>query len=134
MGNIIFSIAIFLSSIIVLVGKLEWPSDGFVFQIKFKFSCPLCREEEISALSADLENRTKVEPRCSFVHRVKEITKNSRKQDIDIEKILKDTRDLQLESNSIQERFNRTYAVVSETIFRYYNNSVHTYFGQFVQN
>lgn len=76
------------------------------------------RDEEISALSAELDNRTKVAPRWSFVQRVKEITKNSRKQDIDIEKILKDTRDLQLESNSIQERLNRTYAVVSETIFR----------------
>ncbi|KAK7857641.1 coiled-coil domain-containing protein 22 like protein [Quercus suber] len=41
-----------------------------------------------------------------------------RKQDADIERILKETRELQLESNSIQERLHRTYAVVDEMVFR----------------
>ncbi|KAL2925545.1 Coiled-coil domain-containing protein 22-like protein [Bienertia sinuspersici] len=50
--------------------------------------------------------------------RITEITKNSRKLDTDIERILKDTRELKIESNSIEERLHRTYAVVDEKIFR----------------
>ncbi|KAL3508340.1 hypothetical protein ACH5RR_027741 [Cinchona calisaya] len=76
------------------------------------------REDQISELSEELEKQPKVALRGSFVLRIKEITKNSRKQDADIERILRETRELQLESNSIQERLNRTYAVVDETIFR----------------
>lgn len=76
------------------------------------------REDEFSVLSMELEKQPKVASRGSFILRIKEITKNSCKQEIDIERILRDTRELQLESNSIQERLNRTYAVVDETIFR----------------
>ncbi|RVX14883.1 Coiled-coil domain-containing protein 22 [Vitis vinifera] len=75
-------------------------------------------EEEHSKLSADLEKQPKLPSRRSYIQRITEITKNSRKQDADIERILKDTRELQLESNSVQERHHRTYAVVDETIFR----------------
>ncbi|KAL5803807.1 hypothetical protein ACOSQ3_030607 [Xanthoceras sorbifolium] len=76
------------------------------------------RDNELAKLSADLEKQPKVASRRSYIERVKEITKNSRKQDADIERILKETRGIQLESNSIQERLNRTYAVVDEMIFR----------------
>ncbi|KAJ9672460.1 hypothetical protein PVL29_025896 [Vitis rotundifolia] len=76
------------------------------------------REEEHSKLSADLEKQPKLPSRRSYIQRITEITKNSRKQDADIERILKDTREVQLESNSVQERRDRTYAVVDETIFR----------------
>ncbi|KAM5582695.1 hypothetical protein ABKV19_002900 [Rosa sericea] len=76
------------------------------------------REEELSQLTMDLEKQPKLESRRSYIARVKEITKNSRKQEADIEQILKDTRELQLESNSIQERLHRTYAVVDELVFR----------------
>ncbi|KAH0997817.1 hypothetical protein GBA52_021681 [Prunus armeniaca] len=76
------------------------------------------REEELSKLSMDLAKQPKLESRRSYIERVKEITKNSRKQEADIEQILKDTRELQLESNSIQERLHRTYAVVDEMVFR----------------
>ncbi|PQQ20314.1 coiled-coil domain-containing protein 22 isoform X2 [Prunus yedoensis var. nudiflora] len=76
------------------------------------------REEELSKLSMDLAKQPKLESRRSYVERVQEITKNSRKQEADIEQILKDTRELQLESNSIQERLHRTYAVVDEMVFR----------------
>ncbi|XP_058208929.1 uncharacterized protein LOC131321919 [Rhododendron vialii] len=76
------------------------------------------REEEHSKLSADLDNQPKLASRRSYIQRITEITKNSRKQDADIERILKETRELQLESNSIQERLHRTYAVVDETVFR----------------
>lgn len=77
------------------------------------------REEEHSKLVAELEKQQKVESRKSYTHRIKEITKNSRKQDADIERILKETREVQLESNSIQERLHRTYAVADEIVFKY---------------
>lgn len=93
-------------------------SVGFIIII-FTHFLSFHREEELSKLSADLEKQPKLASRRSYIQRIEEITKNSRKQDIDIERILKDTRDLQLESNSIQDRLNRTYAVVDETIFRY---------------
>ncbi|KAI3675753.1 hypothetical protein L1987_85346 [Smallanthus sonchifolius] len=76
------------------------------------------REKEISNLSIEIEKLPKLAARKSYIERIKEITKNSRKQDIDIERILKDTRDLQLESNMIQERLHRTYTVVDETLLR----------------
>ncbi|KAK1296751.1 hypothetical protein QJS10_CPB15g00972 [Acorus calamus] len=76
------------------------------------------REEEHSELSMELKKQPKLPSRKSYVQRVIEITKNIRKQDADIERIMKDTRQLQLESNSIQERLHRTYTVVDETVFR----------------
>ncbi|KAI9102309.1 hypothetical protein K1719_023511 [Acacia pycnantha] len=76
------------------------------------------RDEEYSKLSADLQEQPKVASRKSYIERIQEITKNSRKQDADIERILKETREVQLESNSVQERLHRTYAVADEIIFR----------------
>lgn len=76
------------------------------------------REEEVSKLSTEVEKVAKLATRKSYIERMKEITKNSRKQDIDIEGILKETRELQLESNMIQERLHRTYAVLDETLLR----------------
>ncbi|XP_014517938.1 coiled-coil domain-containing protein 22 homolog [Vigna radiata var. radiata] len=76
------------------------------------------REEENLKLSADLEKQQKAASRKSYTDRIKEITKNTRKQDADIERILKDTREIQLESNSIRERLHRTYAVADEIVFR----------------
>ncbi|KAI3510196.1 hypothetical protein L1887_25727 [Cichorium endivia] len=76
------------------------------------------REEELSKLSTEVEKLPKLATRRSYIERIKEITKNSRKQDIDIERILKETRELQMESNMIQERLHRTYAVVDETLLR----------------
>uniref|UniRef100_A0A6N2NAN2 Coiled-coil domain-containing protein 22 homolog n=1 Tax=Salix viminalis TaxID=40686 RepID=A0A6N2NAN2_SALVM len=75
-------------------------------------------EEEHSKLSADLEKQPKLPSRTSYVERIKEIAKNSQKQDADIKRILKETRELQLESNSTQERLHRTYAVLDEIVFR----------------
>ncbi|KAF8414286.1 hypothetical protein HHK36_002288 [Tetracentron sinense] len=76
------------------------------------------REDEHSKLSAELKNQPKIAPRKSYIQRISEIAKNSRKQDADIERILQETRELQIESNSIQDRLHRTYAVVDETVFR----------------
>lgn len=77
------------------------------------------REEELLKLSTDFEQQSVLaSTRRSYIERIKEITKNRRKQDIDIERILKETRELQLESNSVQECLHRTYAVVDGTLFR----------------
>jgi len=82
-------------------------------------SSSLYREEEHLKLSADLEKQQKVASRKSYTNRIKEIAKNTQKQDADIERILKDTRKIQVESNSMQERLHRTYAVADEIVFRY---------------
>lgn len=84
-----------------------------------QYCYPSFSEEESSHLSTDLKKQSKQASRRSYINRVKEITKNSRKQDADIDQILKETRELQLESNNIRERLNRTYAVVDELVLRY---------------
>ncbi|KAB2048968.1 hypothetical protein ES319_A13G145800v1 [Gossypium barbadense] len=76
------------------------------------------REEEHLKLAADLKKQPEVASRRSYIEQIKEITKNSSKLDSDIERILRDTRTLQLESNSIQESLHRTYAVIDEIVFR----------------
>ncbi|KZV27610.1 coiled-coil domain-containing protein 22 [Dorcoceras hygrometricum] len=76
------------------------------------------REDEIVKLSSDIGKHPKLCPRRTYIEQINEVTKNSRKQDADIQLILKDTRELQLESNTIQERLNRTFAVLEETILR----------------
>ncbi|XP_008802661.1 coiled-coil domain-containing protein 22 homolog [Phoenix dactylifera] len=76
------------------------------------------REDEHAKLLLELEKLPKISSRKSYIQRITEITKNSWKQDADVERIIKETRELQLESNSIQERLHRTYAVVEETVFR----------------
>ncbi|XP_050220334.1 uncharacterized protein LOC126670612 [Mercurialis annua] len=76
------------------------------------------REEDYSKLCLELEKLSGLPSRISYIERIKEITKNSRKQDADIERILKETRELQLESNSIQDSLHRTYAVLDELVFR----------------
>eukprot|EP00268_Persea_americana_P001214 TRINITY_DN10366_c0_g2_i7.p1 TRINITY_DN10366_c0_g2~~TRINITY_DN10366_c0_g2_i7.p1 ORF type:complete len:535 (+),score=132.85 TRINITY_DN10366_c0_g2_i7:267-1871(+) len=85
----------------------------------------LKRGEEHSKLSAELENLPNIASRKSYIQRITEITKNSRKQDADIDRILQETRQLQIESNSIQDRLHRTYTVVDETIFSSLGNTLH---------
>ncbi|XP_024006096.1 coiled-coil domain-containing protein 22 isoform X1 [Eutrema salsugineum] len=76
------------------------------------------REDERCSLYTELERQPKAAPRKSYIHGIKEITKNSRKLDSDIQRISGETRELQLESNSIQERLHRSYAVVDEMVTR----------------
>ncbi|KAL0399085.1 UNVERIFIED_CONTAM: Coiled-coil domain-containing protein 22 [Sesamum radiatum] len=100
--------------------EIELETESILAEIKRSMSrfCIITREEELSKLQSDLEKQPKLTSRRSYIERINEITKNSRKQDNDIQRILRDTRELQLESNTIQERLNRTYAIVNETIFR----------------
>ncbi|XP_077222646.1 coiled-coil protein [Tasmannia lanceolata] len=91
--------------------KVELETEATIAEI-------LKRQEEHSKLSAELKNQSKTASRKSYIERITEITKNSKKQDADIERILQETRQLQIESNSIQDRLHRTYALVDETVFR----------------
>ncbi|XP_043693849.1 coiled-coil domain-containing protein 22 isoform X1 [Telopea speciosissima] len=93
------------------VKEFELETEAVIFEIQK-------RKEDHSRLSAELENQTKIASRKSYIQRITEITKNSRKQDADVERILQETRELQLESNSIQERLHRSYAVLEEMVFR----------------
>ncbi|XP_064983841.1 uncharacterized protein LOC135624299 isoform X4 [Musa acuminata AAA Group] len=102
-------------------------------------------EVEHAELIAELDKLPKVPSRKYYIDRVTEITKNSWKQDTDLHRILKEIREVQLESNSIQERLHRTYAVVEETVFRDAKNdpvgrqayrlltSIHDIFEQIVE-
>ncbi|KFK35560.1 hypothetical protein AALP_AA4G006800 [Arabis alpina] len=76
------------------------------------------REDERCNLYAELEKQPTAAPRKSYIHGIKEITKNSRKLDTDIQRISGETRELQLESNTIRERLHRSYAVVDEMVTR----------------
>ncbi|URE49458.1 hypothetical protein MUK42_08625 [Musa troglodytarum] len=76
------------------------------------------REVEHAELIVELDKLPKVPSRKYYIDRVTEITKNNWKQDTDLHRILKEIREVQLESNSMQERLHRTYAVVEETVFR----------------
>ncbi|XP_042498002.1 coiled-coil domain-containing protein 22 isoform X2 [Macadamia integrifolia] len=93
------------------VKEFELETEAVIFEIQK-------RKEEHSKLSTEFENLPKISSRKSYIERITEITKNSRKQDADIERILQETRELQLESNSIQERLHRSYAVLEEMVFR----------------
>ena len=66
----------------------------------------------------ELEQSTKGPSRSSYIKRITELIKNSKKQDIDISQIIEEIRGLQRESNANQGRLKRTYALVDELVFR----------------
>jgi len=55
--------------------------------------------------------------RSNYTRRILEIVKNVKKQKIDINKILIDTRNLKKEINSVTDTLNRVFAVTDELIF-----------------
>jgi len=56
--------------------------------------------------------------RSHYTDRILEIVKNVKKQKVDIDKVLLDTRGLQKEINSISDTLNRTFAVIDELVFQ----------------
>ncbi|KAI5077566.1 hypothetical protein GOP47_0007390 [Adiantum capillus-veneris] len=76
------------------------------------------REEENEILARLMEKSVKRPSRSSYVSRITELIKNSKKQDADISRILGETWDLQREINANQGRLKRTYALVDELVFR----------------
>ncbi|MCO5604440.1 hypothetical protein L7F22_058606 [Adiantum nelumboides] len=76
------------------------------------------RDKQNELLEQKLAKSMKGPSRSSYVSRITELIKNSKKQDADILRILDETRDLQRDSNANQGRLKRTYALVDELVFR----------------
>eukprot|EP00250_Pteridium_aquilinum_P020523 c24848_g1_i1 orf=596-2230(-) len=76
------------------------------------------REEQINILTGEMEKGIKGPSRSTYVRRITELIKNSKKQDIDISRIIGETRDLQRESNTNQGRLKRIHVLVDELVFR----------------
>ncbi|KAL3682527.1 hypothetical protein R1sor_000549 [Riccia sorocarpa] len=76
------------------------------------------REAEEAQLSADVEKLAKGATRATYVRRITELVRNSKKQDADIARIILDTRELQRESNMSQDKLRRLHALVDEIVFR----------------
>ncbi|MCO5604446.1 hypothetical protein L7F22_058612 [Adiantum nelumboides] len=76
------------------------------------------RDKQNELLEQKLAKSMKGPSRSSYVGRITELIKNSKKQDADILRILDETRDLQRDSNANQGRLKRTYALVDELVFR----------------
>jgi uncharacterized coiled-coil DUF342 family protein len=56
--------------------------------------------------------------RANYTMRILEMVKNVKKQKVEINKVLLDTRSLQKEINSLSETLNRTFSVVEEMVFK----------------
>ncbi|MCO5611767.1 hypothetical protein L7F22_066026 [Adiantum nelumboides] len=76
------------------------------------------RDKQNELLEQKLVKSMKGPTRSSYVSRITELIKNSKKQDAGILRILDETRDLQRDSNANQGRLKRTYALVDELVFR----------------
>lgn len=76
------------------------------------------REQEEVALASELKS-LKGAARSTYVRRITELVRNSKKQDADITRIINETRTLQRDSNAAQDRLRRSYALVDEIVFRY---------------
>ncbi|CAH1400021.1 unnamed protein product [Nezara viridula] len=72
----------------------------------------------IAQLEEDYDKLPKNINRSAYTRRIMEIIGNIKKQKDEIEKILKDTKSLQKETNSLNGRLERLFAVCEETIFR----------------
>lgn len=56
--------------------------------------------------------------RSQYTERIMEIVKNIQKQNVEISKVLLDTRQMQKEISSTQDQLNRTYVAADELIYR----------------
>lgn len=69
-------------------------------------------------LIADYEKMTKDFNRSAYTRRILEIVANIKKQKLDIDKVLIDTREVQKEINQLSGKLDRTFAVTDELIFK----------------
>ncbi|OAE23563.1 hypothetical protein AXG93_1877s1060 [Marchantia polymorpha subsp. ruderalis] len=76
------------------------------------------REAEETQFLGEVEKLAKGASRATYVRRITELVRNSKKQDADIARIIQDTRELQRESNMSQDKLRRLHALVDETVFR----------------
>ncbi|QDZ24930.1 hypothetical protein HOP50_15g74730 [Chloropicon primus] len=106
------------------------------------------RKNEKQVLQQDYKNADKTLNRYTYVERIGEIIKNVKKQEVEIERILVDTFQVQRDINSAEESLHRAYTLADETIFREARSSksvaskdlyqllssMHSNFAQVVEN
>lgn len=91
----------------------KWRSEG-----KETSALLRVKEHEQRQLLEEYEAAPKNVHRPSFVRRVNEIIKNIKKQEVEVQKIVNDTRGVQSDIQSAESVLQRTYTLVEETLFR----------------
>lgn len=76
------------------------------------------KEDHYKQLVEAYENLPKDVTRAVYTRRILEIVKNVKKQKVDIDKILIETRSLRKEINTVTDTLGRVFAVVDELIFQ----------------
>jgi hypothetical protein len=76
------------------------------------------KEEKFRELAEAYNQLPKDVNRSHYTDRILDIVKNVKKQKVDIDKVLVDTRTVSKEINSVSETLNRTFAVIDEMIYQ----------------
>lgn len=76
------------------------------------------KEQILVQLQKEVEKNAKEVNRSAFTRRIMEIINNIEKQKVEIDKVLKDTREIQKEINTLSGQLERSFIVAEETIFR----------------
>jgi len=76
------------------------------------------KEEKYRALLESFEGLPKDVSRAHYTDRILEIVKNVKKQKVDIDKVLVDTRTISKEINNVSDTLNRTFAMVDEMVYQ----------------
>jgi len=76
------------------------------------------KEEKFRELLEIFSKVQKEVTRTHYTDRIMDIVKNVKKQKVEIDKVLLDTRTLQKEINSITDTLNRTFGVTDELIYQ----------------
>ena len=76
------------------------------------------KDKLLSQLQVENEKVGKEVNRSAYTRRILEIINNIEKQKTEIEKVLRDTREIQKEINTLSGQLDRSFTVADETIFR----------------
>lgn len=76
------------------------------------------KDQILLQLQSESEKNGKEVNRSAYTRRILEIINNIEKQKTEINKVLRDTRDIQKEINILSGRLDRSFTVADETIFR----------------
>lgn len=76
------------------------------------------KDQLLLQLQTENEKNGKEVNRSAYTRRIMEIISNIEKQKTEIDKVLRDTRDVQKEINILSGQLDRSFTVADETIFR----------------
>ena len=76
------------------------------------------KDEKYRQLMETYKSMPKDKSRAMYTERILEIVKNVKKQKLEIDKILSDTKEMKKEISKIQDKLNRSFAVTDELIFK----------------